>query len=205
MIDISWPLTHGMTTEYRDRETFGIELMARFDTNSMEESQYCMGTHTGTHIDSPAHFIKGGKTIDQFPLSTFNGPCIVIDASDCTEVVTKEKLASYQLEPDLIVLLKTKNSQLPPDAPFYTEFVYLSVDGARYLADQGVKLVGIDYLSIERNQPNHPTHKALLSNDIPILEGLRLSQAQEGRCMLICLPLRFIATEAAPCRAALVY
>ncbi len=82
--------------------------------------------------------------------------------------------------------------------------MYLSEGGARYLANKEVKLVGIDYLSIERGQPDHPTHKALLLKDIPILEGLRLAPIVEGTYTLYCFPLKLIGTEAAPCRAVLV-
>ncbi len=203
MIDISWPLEHGSTTEYKDRETLAIELMARFETHGMEESRFCMGTHTGTHIDAPGHFIKGGKTIDQFPLSTFFGESLVIDVSQVEEIITEVDLKGYEIKQGGIVLFKTSNSLLPATGAFYKEFVYLSVDGAEYLADKGVKLVGIDYLSIERSQPDHPTHKALLSKDIPIVEGLRLAHVEQGAYMLSCLPLKFVGTEAAPCRAVL--
>ena len=203
MIDISWPL-HGSTTEYKDRETLAIELRARFETHGMEESSFCMAMHTGTHIDAPGHFIKGGKALDQFPLSTFFGECLVIDVSSCEEMIPEEALKNYDIEKGAIVLLKTRNSLLPSDGPFYKEFVYLSESGAHYLAHKEVKLVGIDYLSLERGQPGHPTHKALLSKDIPIIEGLRLAAVEEGRYTLYCLPLKFMETEAAPCRAVLV-
>lgn len=204
MKDISWPIEHGTTTEYKDRETLAIELQARHEEQGMEESVICMGTHTGTHIDAPAHFIQGGKTLDQFPLDTFYGPCQVLDLTRCSEVITLKDIDGYVIELGTIILLKTTNSSLPSTGPFYSEFVYLSAEAAEYLATKKVKAVGIDYLSIERNQPDHPTHKALLSKDILIIEGLRLAPISEGSYKIACFPLKLIATEAAPARAVLV-
>ncbi len=169
----------------------------------MEESRFCMGAHTGTHIDAPAHFIKGGKAIDQFDLGIFYGECVVIDLSGVEDAISKEDLEGHEIDGGR-VLLKTSNSLLSATGDFYSEFVYLSVEAAVYLADRGVKLVGIDYLSIERGQPGHPTHKALLVKDIPIVEGLRLAHVEQGSYTLSCFPLGFVGTEAAPCRAVLM-
>jgi len=204
LIDISWPIEHGTTTEYKDRNTLVIELRARIEKDDREESVICMGTHTGTHIDAPAHFIKRGKTIDQFPLDTFVGECLVVDCSSVEEMIMKDDLPS-EIQTGTIVLLKTSNSLLSATGPFYPEFVYLSVEAADHLVSSKVKAVGIDYLSIERNQPGHPTHKALLSHNIPIIEGLRLAEVQRGIYYLTCFPLKFIRTEAAPARAVLRY
>ncbi len=172
----------------------------------IEESNFCMGIHTGTHIDAPAHFIKGGKMIDQLDLGIFYGECLVIDLSGVDEVVKKSDLESALERHDIDgsrVLLKTSNSLLSATGEFYEEFVYLSVEGAEYLVDRGVKLIRIDFLSIERGQPDHPTHKALLVKDIPIVEGLRLARVEQVRYTLSCFPLGFVGTEAAPCRAVL--
>ena len=203
LVDISWPLEQGRTTEYKDRNTLAIKLMTDFKSQGMEESIFCMGTHTGTHIDAPAHFLQGGKTLGEFPLSTFFGECVVVDLSQAEEIITLEDLQGVEIKQGIMVLLKTRNSLLSATGPFSKEFVYLSVEGAQYLADKGAKLVGIDYLSIERGQPGHPTHKALLSKDIPIVEGLRLIGVEQGTYSLSCFPLKFIGTEAAPCRAVL--
>ena len=202
LIDISWPLEHGTTTEYKDRNTLAIELRARFEEHGREESVICMGTHTGTHIDAPAHFIKGGKTIDQFPLDTFIGSCLVVDCTSVEEIIVKDNLP-LDIKEGMIILLKTSNSFLPATGLFYPEFVYLSVEAAEYLASAKVKAVGIDYLSIERNQLGHPTHKALLSCDILIIEGLRLAEVSGGTYWLSCFPLKFLGIEAAPARAVL--
>ncbi len=108
------------------------------------------------------------------------------------------------IKEDEIILFRTKNSDLAPTAAFDYEFVYLREDAARYLVNKRVRAVGIDYLGIERNQPAHETHTALLSADIPIIEGLRLAEVAEGHYQLVCLPLAIVGLEASPARAILI-
>lgn len=204
VIDISWPLIHGKTTEYKDRETLAVELRARFEVDNMEESSLCMGTHTGSHIEGPRHFIREGKTLDQFPLSTFYGSCLVLDCTSVEHAISRSDLEDYDITPGVRVLFKTKNSYLSETDAFYYEFVYLLPDAAEYLAERSVALVGIDYLSVERNQPDHETHKALLSHDIPILEGVRLGHVDQGMYTLCSMPLSISGAEAAPTRAVLL-
>ncbi len=204
IIDISWPLKHGQTTEYNNRMTFVLDLYKDFESDGMRQSKICMDTHTGTHIDSPAHFIEGGKTIDQLPLGALQGPCVILDYTHIDEQITKQDFEKRDIPSGAIILLKTKNSFLPVDAPFFERFVYLAESGAAYLASRDVKAVGIDYLSIERDQPQHPTHLRLFEKDIPIIEGLRLAEVQPGQYSFICLPLLLVGAEASPARA-LVY
>lgn len=201
-IDISWPLSDD-STEYKNRKTFTVTWHAQFPADTMNESIVCMGTHTGTHIEAPSHFIQGGKTLDQFPLETFTGTCHLLDLSSVKEVITKEDIVSYKIEPGSHVLLKTSNSLLSPTGPFEPNFVYLSDEAAEYLATKQLKTVGIDYLAIERNLVDHPAHKALLSKDILIIEGLRLADVKEGTYRISCFPLKLLRTEASPVRAVL--
>lgn len=201
-IDISWPITIGLT-EYKNRNTFKIEHFATYQTRGFEESTICMGSHTGTHIDAPRHFIKDGKTINQITLDQLNGPCQILDLTFVEEKITKQDLEKFKLEPDKIILLKTKNSFLEATAPFNPNFVYLETSGAEYLASLQIKAIGIDYLGIERNQPDHATHLAFLSKDIPIIEGLRLKEAVNNKYNLLCLPIKLENLEAAPARAVL--
>lgn len=201
-IDISWPITKGMT-EYKDRATLKIEHFATYESRGFEESTISMGTHTGTHIDAPRHFIEDGKTIDQINLEQLNGPCQVLDLTNIEEKITKQDLEKIEIEPNKIILLKTKNSFLSPIASFNPNFVYLETSGAEYLASLPVKAVGIDYLGIERNQPSHETHLAFLSKDMPIIEGLRLEKASNKSYNLICLPLKTESLEAAAARCLL--
>ncbi len=197
--DISWPLTP-TTTEYKDRKTLTFTDSKTFERDQARQTILCMDVHTGTHVDAPSHFLKEGKSLDLVPLESFIGPCLVLDLSGYA-VITAKELASYTID-KTIILLKTKNSLLSFDRPFEKEFVYLDATGAEYLAQKGVRSVGIDYLSIEREQPGHQTHKILFEQNIPVIEGLRLAEVPQGNYYLICLPLK-LDREAAPARALL--
>lgn len=202
IIDISWPITEGMT-EYKDRSTACIKQLKSIEEHGVQECSLSFHNHTGTHIDAPAHFVAGGKTVDQLALETFIGPCVVLDLVHIQEKITDRDLADYTFNVGDRILLKTRNSERSTQEPFDYDFVYLAESGARLLADRNIRLVGIDYLGIERNQVGHPTHKALLSNNISILEGLRLAQVHPGVYALICLPLSIQGTDAVPARALL--
>jgi len=187
IIDISWPISQD-STEYKDKRDSVIKL----------------NVHAGTHIDAPAHFIKNGKTIDKVDLNKVCGSCQVLDLTDVEEKITQKDLKKFNIKPNEIILLKTKNSNLAETGLFYPDFVYLEKTGAGYLADKKVKAVGIDYLGIEKNQPNHETHKILMKQDIPIIEGLRLKNIQAKNYFFYCLPLLLKNLEAAPARAILL-
>ena len=202
-IDISWPISQNMTA-YKDRKVVAIEATKTFESDNARETKLCLGSHSGTHIDSPSHFLKDGKTLDQLSLSQFNGPCTVLDLTNVEERIMIEDLEQENIEKNSIVLMKTRNSFLSPEAGFNTSFVYLTLSGAQYLVEKRVKAVGIDYLGIERNQPNHETHTELLQNNVGIIEGLRLQEVEPGNYNLWCLPLNVVSVEAAPARAVLV-
>ena len=172
-----------------------------FGSSNAYESALAMHMHTGTHMDAPLHMIEGGKTIDQTDLSKVVTWCKVLDLTSVNDYITKSDLQNKQIEPGDFVLLKTRNSL---QDEFDSDYVYLEKSGAQFLADLGIIGVGIDSLGIERAQPNHETHIALLGNDIPILEGLRLAHIDEGRYFLIAAPLSIAGAEAAPVRALLI-
>lgn len=201
-IDISWPITETMTT-YKDAKNMGIKLTKNFDTDGMRECCLSLGTHLGTHIDAPSHFIKNGPTLDKIELEYTMGECKVLDFTDIEDKITEEHLSMYDIEYEDIILLKTKNSFLKPDAPFNKNFVYLDESGARYLADIGIRCVGIDYLGIERDQKDHATHITLMLADVVIIEGLRLAHVEQDLYSLVCLPLALQGTDGAPARAIL--
>lgn len=202
MIDISWPITNNMT-EYKDRSTVNIKPLKSVKKDGVAETLLALHSHTGTHIDAPAHFIAGGKTIDLFDLKIFVGPCKVLDVTEVKEKITAKDLQKYTINSGDRILLKTKNSQKNVNELFDYNFVYLSASAAQFLVECRVQLVGIDYLGIERNQPAHETHIILLQNDIPILEGLRLQEVQPREYRLVCLPLFIPGIDAVPVRAVL--
>ncbi len=203
IIDISWPISEGMTA-YKDKKTVTFTAKKEFDRDKARETLLTLNAHSGTHIDAPSHFLQDGGTIDQLNLESVCGPCLVVDCTSVTEHITADDLKDVEIAPGMIVLFKTKNSEKSPENPFDPAFIYLEKSGAEYLASQKVKAVGIDYLGIERNQPDHETHTILLEKHIPIIEGLRLGEVTPGQYQLFCLPLALRGLEAAPARAILL-
>jgi arylformamidase len=206
-IDISWPISHA-TTSYKDRHPVIFEDLKQFEFDGVRESSIHLYSHTGTHIDAPSHFMHHGNTIDQMPLQTFIGPCMILDMTAVTECITRRDLEAVSINAGDIILFKTTNSFLHPTDPFASNFIYLEQSGAAYLADHKIKAVGIDYLGIERNQPDHATHTILMEANIGILEGLRLAAVQprghDRHYTLIALGLYTIGLEATPARAVLI-
>lgn len=161
------------------------------------------GVHTGTHFDAPWHFLEDGATCEQVPLESFLGSVLVAEFPDVA-AVNRAELARLTLAGVERLLLKTRNSSFLRDGHFHTDYTYLSGDGAEYLVSLGVKLVGIDYLSIDPyGSESFPAHHALLRRGIVILEALDLSGVPPGRYELICLPLRLAGLDGAPVRAVL--
>ena len=160
-----------------------------------------LGSHAGTHVDAPTHFSVGQTTVDELPLSTLIGPAQVVDLRGIT-AIGREELQAAGIGSPSRVLLKTDNSTwvrngLMPERP-----AHLIQDGARYLIEQEIVLVGIDGLSVDL-PGRHEAHLALLGAGVVLLETADLSQAEPGEYDLICLPLRIAGGEAAPARAVL--
>lgn len=165
-----------------------------------------MGVHTGTHVDAPFHFLQDGITVDKLDLSLLAGRAYVLHLPD-VDVITASVLEAAQIPPRTRrVLFKTRNSDYwsRGDSEFQTDFVGLSEDGAEYLVRRGVKLVGIDYLSVAPYKQSRPTHEKLLSAGVVIVEGLDLSEVSQGRYTIYCLPLKLANSDGAPARAILI-
>lgn len=203
VIDISWSIGE-TTTEYKDKKSIQCTKLKTIDRDGFRESVISFNAHTGTHIDAPSHFLRDGKTVDEMHIDRFVGKAIVLDLFTAGESVSKEELERYKIDREDIVLLRTSNSAASTTAPFNRDFVYLDASGAQYLIQCGVKAVGIDYLSLERNDPTHEVHTMLMKADIAIIEGLRLGHVQAGSYFLVCLPLLLLGLEAAPARAVLL-
>jgi arylformamidase len=176
------------------------------DGSNANVSRVDMGVHTGTHVDAPFHFLQDGTTVDKINLSLLTGRAYVLHLPD-VEVITAAVLEEAQIPPRTRrVLFKTRNSDLwvneEPD--FHTDFVGLSEDGAEYLVRRGVKLVGVDYLSIAPYKNSRPTHEKLLEAGVVIVEGLDLSEVSQGRYTIYCLPLKLANSDGAPARAILI-
>jgi len=201
--DISWPISPA-TVEYKNKKTISFESLKEFETDQVRVSKICLGTHTGTHVDAPSHFLKDGKTIDKISLDRLIGRAHVLDLTEVVDKITANDLEKFEFAAGEIVLLKTANSEQSLHGPFKSDFIYLDATGAEFLKEKQVRAVGIDYLGIERNDPEHTTHTTLMHADIVIIEGLRLSHVQAGTYFCICLPLDIVGLEAAPARAILM-
>ena len=172
---------------------------------SSNVSSLKLGSHTATHVDAPMHMIQGAASVDQIPLDVFMGPAIVLAFGNDVMAVTADALRASAIGGAERVLLKTRNSSFIRSGTFQKDYTYLAPDGAEYLASSGVKLVGIDYLSIEQfHSGHHRTHTTLLGKGVVILEGIDLSGVAAGQYELRCLPLSLPGLDGAPARAVLV-
>lgn len=203
-IDVSVPLHTGMV-HWPDNPPVTIERelnMEHGDTCNV--SKMSMGTHTGTHMDAPIHFIRGGIGIDQMPLTAAIGRARVIEIGDPVSI-KPEELMGHNIQRGERILFKTRNSaRCWQTDDFVEDFVYIAHEAAQYLASLGAQLVGVDYLSVGGSHVDGPeTHQALLGGGVWIIEGLNLSQAEPGIYDLICLPLRIVGGDGAPARAIL--
>lgn len=169
-------------------------------------SNVCFGAHTGTHVDAPNHFIDGARRVDDLDVEKLIGPCLLVEVPGDVVAIGPEHL------PDLSgierIVFKTRNSAFwnTPEDGFRTDFTYLTAATAKAIADAGINLVGIDYLSIEApGAEGHPVHITLLEKEIVILEGLDLREVAAGEYELICLPLKYVGGtgDGAPARTIL--
>lgn len=200
--DISIPIHMDMVV-YKDKPEKRPNLSIVRDFNQgARETRLCLDMHTGTHIDAPLHFVPSGQTIDTVDLSRLLRMVRVIDFVSVEGGIISSHFEEKLVKRGEFILLKTKNS-FDRSSSFNPDFVYLTGDGARYLADVGIDGVGIDALGIEGSQPAHDTHKTLLENNILIIEGLMLAQVPEGEYMMSALPLPVSGAEAGPARVVL--
>jgi arylformamidase len=162
--------------------------------------------HSGTHVDAPCHFIDHGPNVEELGLDPFIGPAVVIDTGS-TKEITASVLDAAMTPPDAErLLLRTANSSQPDlySTPFREDYAALTLDGAEWLAAKQLRLVGIDYLSIQRYCEPPDVHRVLLDAGISILEGLSLASVGPGAYELVCLPMRLANAEGAPARAILL-
>jgi arylformamidase len=200
--DVSMPITLDIPV-YKNKPEKRPEFTVTSDhsQNGVRESRIALDVHTGTHVDAPLHMVQNGDTIETIAIENLIGPCKVLDLTQVKDAIHRSDLASVDIEPGDFVLFKTTNSN---DTAFNPEFVFLAADAAEYLAECGIKGVGIDALGVERSQPGHPTHKALFGAGVIVVEGLQLSEVPRGEYQLVALPLRLVGLDAAPARVILV-
>jgi arylformamidase len=194
---IVWPGDPGVKiTQLRHLDKGDMATVTRLD----------MGAHTGTHVDAPCHFIPGGSGVDTLDLNILVGPVLVVQALE-TDALSADVLEELAIPPGTKrVLFRTSNSDLwaRGEGEFDKEFVAITEDGARWLVGRGVRLVGVDYLSVGTFDESVPTHRILLSAGVVAVEGLNLSGISPGMYQLVCLPLKIAGGDGAPARAILI-
>jgi len=203
LFDITLPLTPGMPVWPGEP---GPELTPRSRIAAGDPANVtslCLGSHTGTHIDAPRHFIEGAAGIESLSLDALCGPARVVQIDDPVSIRV-DALERARLDGVRRVLFRTRNGALWEDRKFRTDFVFVATEAAQWLVARGVRLVGIDYLSVEQfNSNEYRTHHVLLGAGVVIVEGLDLRQVEPGDYELACLPLKVVGADGAPCRAVL--
>ena len=206
--DVTVPLSNELPTWPTDPSVEISDFCSLSAGDGANVSMLNFGAHTGTHVDAPAHFIEGAAKVESLPLDALIGDATVIEVPEDARVIDEEFVQKHYVAGTERVLFKTRNSAFWSEAKpqFHTDFTYLDLPAAKWLVEQGIKLVGIDYLSIEKYaSEKHETHLALLSCGVVILEGLNLTGIVAGKYELICLPLRLRSThgDGAPARVVL--
>jgi arylformamidase len=201
LIEAEMPVYKG-----KDSKRPHFEVVSNHQSSDVYETDLTFNLHTGTHLDAPLHMIKDGEGFEYFGLENIYNHCIVYDLTFLDNCITAADIKKAERESDLeissgeIVLFKTKNSL----EERVLDFIFLAESGAEYLAEIGIRGVGIDTPGIERDQEGHPTHRKLLAAEIFILEGLLLKEVLPGEYQLLLVPLKLEGVEAAPARALLL-
>jgi arylformamidase len=204
-IDISVPLQAGITAW---PGSVGVRVWRTLDLQAgdpVNNSRLDCDVHTGTHVDAPLHHFAEGVDVAALQLDDLIGPACVAQLMD-GDSISAVTLEALDLPRSISrLLLKTSNSHAwrTPTAPFRSDYVALTLDAAQWIVARGVRLVGVDYLSVQRFRDGPETHRVLLAAGVVLLEGVDLSEVDPGDYELICLPLRLVDAEGAPARAVL--
>jgi len=203
LIDVSVPIDATLPT-YPNDTPFSLEPVKRLTRgDGANVSTLHMSAHCGTHVDAPRHSFDDGAATEALALDILLGRARVIEVPSRT-AINAEDLAGVDLSEDVRILIKTRNSQLWGSAEFRTDYVGVTESGARHLVAHGIKLVGVDYLSVEKfKTPGTPAHRVLLGAGVIVIEGLNLRDVEPGIYHLYCLPLRIVGSDGAPARVVL--
>lgn len=205
--DISLTISPDMPVWPGDPAVQLTQVAAMDQGDSANVSHLSFGVHTGTHVDAPHHFLNDNRTVESLPLEVLTGPCYVFQFPDDVDAITAEVLERTAWPSGVTrVLFGTRNSKIwaRGENTFQTDFVGITEDGAHWLVEKGVRLVGVDYLSVAPYKQSRPTHEVLLNAGVVIVEGLDLSAMPRGFYDLYCLPLKIAGSDGAPTRAILV-
>jgi len=200
--DVTLTISNGMVVYPGDPEVEITPITKLAGRASANVSCVSFNAHVGTHLDAPYHYFEKGRSLDEFPPDVLIGPCLVCDMGE-TEVITKFSIQELSIADYKRVLFKTKNSRIwkSGQKKFIEDFVYISTDAAEHLASLDLKVVGIDYFSVDSYRDrNSPVHKILLGKGVLLIESLDLSDVPAGSYELICAPLKIENSDGAPAR-----
>ncbi|NQU56165.1 MAG: cyclase family protein [Rhodospirillales bacterium] len=206
IIDVTIPLSPTLPVWPGDPR-LQLESRSRIaDGGQCNVTSLTCSVHTGTHVDAPVHFFDGADGVEILPLEILIGPVSVVDVGDASEITPEAVDAVHFKDPTRRVFFKSTNSQLWNDLkhPFYENFVALSPEAAQRAVERDIKLIGVDYLSVQRFHDAEPwTHHTLLDANVIIVEGLDLREVEPGHYDLICLPLKIQGCDGSPARVVL--
>ena len=203
LIDVSVPLDATLPT-YPGNTPYSLEAVKRIARgDSSNVSTLHMSAHTGTHVDAPRHFFDTAPGAEALPLEMLIGRARVVEVTS-RKAIGADELAKIDLSEDVRVLIKTSNSRWWGTPEFHADYVGVSESGARFLVDHGIKVVGVDYLSVEQfKTPGAPAHHVLLGAGVIVIEGLNLRDVEPGVYEMLCLPLSVVGSDGAPARVVL--
>jgi arylformamidase len=203
LIDITVPLDSNLPV-YPGNTPFTLEPIKRIARgDSSNVSTLHMSAHAGTHVDAPRHFLDDGGGVDALPIELLCGRARVVEITS-RRGIGPDDLSESDLSEDIRLLIKTHNSRLWGSAEFRSDYIGMTEAGARYLVERGVKVLGVDYLSVEEfKTPGAPAHHVLLGGGTIVIEGLNLRDVEPGTYDLFCLPLRIVGADGAPARVVL--
>jgi arylformamidase len=208
LIDVSLPIGPDLLVWPGDPAVEVVERLRLAAGDPANVSELRMGTHTGTHVDPPSHFVPGAAGVDAIGLGVLVGEALVVDGRHLDGPIDPSDLDALAIPQDeRRVLLRTSNSELWGHGriDFPVRYACLTPASARWVVDRGIRLLGVDFLSVEqKGAEGHPVHHILLENGVVIVEGLALRDAEPGRYTLACLPLRIVNGDGGPARAILI-
>lgn len=207
--DISLPVSTHLVTWPGDPRP-EVERIATLEAQGVNLTRLACSAHAGTHVDAPDHVIAGEATVEALPLEVLIGPAYVIALPGVRQITPADLAALDWPAEAQRVLFKTDNSRLwsgPKAGEFQPDFVAFTPEAARWLVERGVRLVGVDYLSVDPYEAQgaepYPAHRILLSAGVVIVEGLNLAEVPPGPYELMCLPLKLVGADGAPARVIL--
>jgi arylformamidase len=203
LIDVTVPLEATLPV-YPGNTPFSIEAIKRIARgDSSNVSTLHLSAHSGTHVDAPRHYFDDAPGVDALPLEMLLGRTRVVEIGSRTGIGA-EQLAALDLSDDIRILFKTSNSRLWRSPEFHQDYVGVTASGAEHLISHGIKVVGVDYLTVEEfKKPGAPAHHVLLGGGAIIIEGLNLQDVEPGIYDMLCLPLRVVGADGAPARVLL--